>query len=255
MFDKLVESSNVKRKNPRVAYFCATAAVWMVAVTTVVAAGVFAYDARLSDQFELMTLVLPVPPPAPPQGARAHPEPRASMPPEGMVASPDVPGRIALPSGTPPSIPDITGDDLSVVGGVPGDPRGGLPTGVLGGLPASTVPTELPPPAPRPKKEEVTATQQPIQKPRISIILQGSAIRRVEPPYPPIARAIRAQGPVVVEVVVDEHGNVISARAISGHHQLRPAAEAAARQWKWNPTMLNGLAVQVVGTITFNFVL
>jgi TonB family protein len=61
-------------------------------------------------------------------------------------------------------------------------------------------------------------------------------------------------GSVVVEVVVDEKGIVLSARAISGHVLLRAAAESAARGWRWNPTILNDVPVQVVGTITFNFV-
>jgi TonB family protein len=89
----------------------------------------------------------------------------------------------------------------------------------------------------------------------VSIILQGTAVKRVEPAYPKLAVEIRTGGPVVVEVVVDETGKVISARSLSGHALLRKAAEDAARGWRWNPTRLNGVAVQVVGTITFNFVL
>jgi protein TonB len=58
---------------------------------------------------------------------------------------------------------------------------------------------------------------------------------------------------VVVEVTVDEAGSVIAARAISGHPLLKDAAVAAARGWKFSPTMLTGVAVKVIGTITFNF--
>jgi TonB family protein len=60
---------------------------------------------------------------------------------------------------------------------------------------------------------------------------------------------------VVVEVVVDRTGMVSSARALSGHALLREAAVAAALQWQWKPTLLSGVPVQVVGTITFNFTL
>ena len=84
-------------------------------------------------------------------------------------------------------------------------------------------------------------------------MLQGSATRRVEPSYPPLAKTARVSGAVVVEVTVDEAGNVISARAISGHPLLKPAAEAAARGWKFTPTQLSGVPVKVIGTITFNF--
>ena len=84
-------------------------------------------------------------------------------------------------------------------------------------------------------------------------VLQGSAVKRVEPAYPPLAKAARISGSVVVEVTVDEEGNVISARAISGHPLLKDPAVGAAREWKFNKTLLQGVAVKVIGTITFNF--
>jgi hypothetical protein len=45
-------------------------------------------------------------------------------------------------------------------------------------------------------------------------VLQGSATKRVEPAYPPLAKAAQVSGSVVVEVTADEQGKVISARAI-----------------------------------------
>ncbi|HVG21152.1 MAG TPA: TonB family protein [Blastocatellia bacterium] len=86
-------------------------------------------------------------------------------------------------------------------------------------------------------------------------LLQGSVTRRVEPVYPPLAKAAQVSGAVVVEVTLDEEGNVISARAISGHPLLKDAAVAAAREWKFSETKLRGEPVKVVGTITFNFML
>jgi TonB family protein len=83
--------------------------------------------------------------------------------------------------------------------------------------------------------------------------IQGAAIRRVEPAYPPLAKAAQVSGSVVVEVTIDEDGNVISARAISGHPLLKDAAVAAAREWKFAGTQIDGKPVKVVGTITFNF--
>ena len=83
--------------------------------------------------------------------------------------------------------------------------------------------------------------------------LQEQAITRVEPVYPPLARAARVSGPVVVEVTVDEQGDVMSARAVSGHPLLADSAVKAAKQWKFNPTELSGTRVKVIGTLTFNF--
>ena len=60
-------------------------------------------------------------------------------------------------------------------------------------------------------------------------------------------------GAVVVEVIVSETGAVESARIVSGHPLLRDAALAAAKGWVFDPTIFDGAAVKVVGTITFNF--
>jgi TonB family protein len=65
--------------------------------------------------------------------------------------------------------------------------------------------------------------------------LEQEAIKKVEPVFPPIAKAAHASGPVKVEVMIDETGRVISAHAVSGHPLLRDSAQAAARQWKFKP--------------------
>jgi TonB family protein len=84
-------------------------------------------------------------------------------------------------------------------------------------------------------------------------LLQASAVRRVEPAYPVAARNARVAGIVVVEVLVDENGNVLRAEAICGPQGLRGSSEAAARGWRFRPTALSGKPVKVTGTITFNF--
>jgi TonB family protein len=84
-------------------------------------------------------------------------------------------------------------------------------------------------------------------------VLQASATQRVEPAYPPLAKAAHISGAVVVEVTIDESGNVQSARVISGHPLLKDAAVQAAQGWKFQQTTLSGTPVKVIGTITFNF--
>jgi protein TonB len=84
-------------------------------------------------------------------------------------------------------------------------------------------------------------------------VLQNSAISRIRPIYPEAARSAHVKGPVTVEVTVDEEGNVIAARAISGPDLLKDAAVTAARGWKWMPTRMDRARVKVVGTITLNF--
>ena len=103
-----------------------------------------------------------------------------------------------------------------------------------------------PPPMPRPT---------PRSGPISGGVLNGKAISKPAPAYPPIARAAHAQGTVVVRITVDEQGNVISATPVSGHPLLQQAAANAVRQWRFSPTLLSGQPVKVSGVVTVNFTL
>lgn len=85
-------------------------------------------------------------------------------------------------------------------------------------------------------------------------VLNGKALELPKPAYPPIARAAHASGTVVVQVLIDEDGNVVSARAVSGHPLLQAASVSAARQARFKPTLLAGEPVKVTGVIEYNFV-
>jgi TonB family protein len=74
-----------------------------------------------------------------------------------------------------------------------------------------------------------------------------------EPVFPPIARHANAGGAVVVELIIDEEGNVSSARIVSGHPLLQAALLQAARSWKFNPVLIEGRAVSVKGRMTYTF--
>jgi protein TonB len=116
---------------------------------------------------------------------------------------------------------------------------------------------EPPPPPPPPPSPPPTPTPTPVPKkiPVSGGVLQGNAIRRVQPTYPPIAKAAHASGAVQVQVTISEEGQVIEAAVISGHPLLRESALQAARQWTFRPTMLSGVPVKVQGILTFNFTL
>lgn len=86
-------------------------------------------------------------------------------------------------------------------------------------------------------------------------VLNGKVVSSAAPEYPEIAKAARATGTVVVQIVIDEEGRVISASAVSGHPLLQQAAVAAVRQWRFSPTHLSGQPVKVAGVVNVNFVL
>lgn len=85
-------------------------------------------------------------------------------------------------------------------------------------------------------------------------VLNGKAIEKPAPAYPVIANtAERPEGVVVVQVMVDEEGKVINAKAVSGHPLLRQAAVEAAYKARFSPTLLSGKPVKVTGTLTYSF--
>lgn len=83
--------------------------------------------------------------------------------------------------------------------------------------------------------------------------LNGRATIIPEPVYPTAARAARARGEVAVEIKIDQAGNVVSAKAVSGKKELRQTAEEAALLTKFAPTYAAGRAVRVAGMIVYNF--
>jgi TonB family protein len=86
-------------------------------------------------------------------------------------------------------------------------------------------------------------------------VTQGMVNSKVQPIYPPDAKAARVQGSVVIAVIIGKDGNVQSERLVSGHPLLSPAAMDAVKGWKYRPYVLNGDPVEVDTQITVNFTL
>lgn len=97
-------------------------------------------------------------------------------------------------------------------------------------------------------------TPVPVRAPISGGVLNGKAVSLPQPAYPAVARAAHASGQVVVQVTVDEEGQVIDAHAVSGHPLLQQSAVQAARSAKFAPTKLSGQPVKVTGTLIYNFV-
>lgn len=85
-------------------------------------------------------------------------------------------------------------------------------------------------------------------------VTNGKAFILPQPIYPQHARAAKASGTVVVQVMIDENGNVTKAIALCGHPSLMNAAVSAAKKAKFTPTLFNGNPVKVTGTINYNFI-
>jgi protein TonB len=75
------------------------------------------------------------------------------------------------------------------------------------------------------------------------------------PVYPPLAKAARSQGVVRMEAIIAADGSIRNLRVVSGPPLLVDAALKAVEQWRYQPTLLNGVAVEVVTEIEVNFTL
>jgi protein TonB len=146
-------------------------------------------------------------------------------------------------------VPPVRAGRLTVVGSSNSDSQAAMPSGPGTGTVVTAPPVKIadePPPPPEAKPT-----------PRAPIsggVLNGKAISLPKPGYPPIAKAAHASGTVVVQVLIDENGSVVSASAVSGHPLLINAAVTAARQARFSPTKLSGQPVKVTGVIQYNFV-
>jgi TonB family protein len=83
----------------------------------------------------------------------------------------------------------------------------------------------------------------------------GALERQVQPIYPTQARTMRLQGTVVLQIVIDEVGQVRNLKTVSGDAVLAQAAIDAVRQWRYQPYRLNGQPIKMPTNITLNFTL
>ena len=78
-------------------------------------------------------------------------------------------------------------------------------------------------------------------------------IKDAKPVYPAIARSARVAGAVTIEATIGPDGKVTDAKVVRSIPLLDQAALDAVRQWEYTPTLLNGVPVPVLMTITINF--
>ena len=172
-----------------------------------------------------------------PSAGRPSGNPQAVLYP--FVAPPSIPDRIEPGNGNAvPSAPDV--GNL----GIPtrnGDPRSG--NGVERGLGDGLAMAVAPPPA------------AVVHPPRVSRIMEGNLIYRVQPDYPSLARLARIQGAVKLHAVISRQGTIENLQVVSGPPLLMKAAIDAVQRWRYRPYLLNGEPVEVETEITVNFVL
>ena len=262
MFNNLIESSShAKEFKRRGSFLLFTTATYLVLFVITGVVSIYAYDAHLEEQAEQLELLTFVPPPAPdePQPVQNTIRRSAATPANNSgqstrtvlmdsASNPNNPpkdvGTIAtsVPPATPYSVLGPTNSD-------PPAPIGSRVPATGNGGQMVSIPDDPPPPVePKPTPEVHKIL-------RVSEVLNSQARSLPKPTYPRLAIIAKMQGKVAVQVLIDETGDVVSAKAMSGPPLLIVEAQRAAMQARFSPTMINGQAVKVSGVITYNFVL
>jgi protein TonB len=208
-----------------------------------------------------ISLVSPLPPPpGPPVSAPPKMEAAAPAAAKKVVKSVEMPAPEALvmPTEIPKDIARIIEEPVEIpagiAGGVPGGVPGGAMSGALGHLLSSSaamVSAPPPPAPPPPPPPAVVAKPAPV---RVGgLIREPKLVKMVNPVYPVLAAKARVVGTVVLEATLSTEGTVEEIRVVSGHMLLVEAAIDCVRQWRYEPTLLNGNPIPIILTAKVTF--
>jgi protein TonB len=211
----------------------------------------------LGRAFLVTGLVAPGAPPAPPPpGPRVEPLPHhgASTPvsTHALIAPVNVPPVAVMIIDPPEAEPSGPGAPNGVVGAVPNGLPGSDPNSLIRNIVAMVPVVHSPEVA---NREPVKPATPPVKPPRITVVRMATPIYKVEPIYPPLAKQARVSGTVELLGVLGTDGRIHELRVLRGHPLLVGAALDAVRRWIFEPTLLNGQAVEVAAPITVNFIL
>jgi protein TonB len=240
MFDELVESSAVKKKTNK-SWAVTLSVVVQTLILLVLILIPLIYTQALPKAMLSTLLIAPPPPPPPPPPPQAAPvkviKPVARLLTQGKLMAPRaIPKDVAIfkEAELPPEPPAGSG----VIGGLGG---GDILGGLGGGSSAAAPP---PPPKAAPSRIKLGGQVQ-----------AAKIVAQPQPLYPALARQARIQGNVVLHAIIDKDGRVGQLEVVSGHPLLVQSALDAVKQWRYQPTQLNGDPVEVDTTITVSFVL
>jgi protein TonB len=237
LFEDLIDSDRVKHKTQQSKVLPISLALHVFAAAVIVIVPLLAADqlpepASAVKAFFVEPMSAPPPPPPPPP-----PAPRAAQAPK-IVPKPVTPETsFVAPVEVPQEIKPEETLDLGVEGGVAGGVEGGVPGGVVGGVVGGL--PDVPPP------QQAVRVGGQIKEPK--------KLKDVKPVYPDIARQARVQGIVILECTISPQGKVTDVKVLRSIPLLDEAAKEAVRQWVYTPTLLNGVPVPVIMTVTVNF--
>jgi len=232
MFEEMVVSTGPKRTNKP--WTVAVSMIFQVLFLAILILIPLIYTEALPKTLMSSILLAPPPPPPPPP-----PPAPAAVVKVRPVAHLMEAGKLVAPKVIPKDVKIIKEEEAppdmgaGIAGGVPGGVAGGSMGGVLGGVIGGAGGAPPPP------------------KPAVSRVRVGGAVQaaklvnRVQPLYPPLARQTRISGTVRLHAIIGKDGTVQQLTVESGHPLLVQSALDAVRQWRYQPTLLNGEPVDV----------
>ncbi|HXM98415.1 MAG TPA: energy transducer TonB [Candidatus Dormibacteraeota bacterium] len=238
MFEDLVVSSPHPTKTNKPWTVVVSMVLQILFVTVLILIPLLFTEALPKTLMATMLMAPPPPPPPPPPPAVVQVvkvKPTAHLIDAGKLTAPKViPKDIKI-------IKEEETPDMGMAGGVPGGVAGGSMGGVMGGVLGGVGGA---PPPPRPVQGRIRQGGN-VQAARL--------VNKVQPQYPPLARQTRISGTVRLHAIIGKDGGVQSLTLESGHPLLVQSALDAVRQWRYQPTLLNGEAVEVDTTIDVIF--
>jgi periplasmic protein TonB len=237
LFEDLIESDVVKHKTKQSYTLPVSIAIHALVLLFVVVVPLLTSQdlpepTSVVKAFFVEPAAAPPPPPPPPP-----PAPRQQNQPKPISTPVPTENKFQAPVETPEQVKPDEGIDLGVEGGVPGGVEGGVPGGVVGGV-VGGLPDAPPPP-------QAVRVGGQIKEPK--------KLKHVNPAYPDIAKQARVQGVVILECTISPQGKVTDVKVLRGIPLLDSAAIEAVKQWVYSPTLLNGVPVPVIMTVTVNF--
>ena len=238
LFEDLIESDVVAHKTKQSYTLPVSIAIHAVVLLVVLVVPILTSEALPEPSNAVKAFFVepaappPPPPPPPPPAPKAATQPKVEPRPVPQEAP-----KFTAPVEVPEEIKPEEGIDLGVEGGVPGGVEGGVPGGVVGGVVGGL------PDAPPPTQAVRVGGQ----------IKEPKKLKDVKTVYPDIAKQARVQGVVILECTISPQGKVTNVTVLRGIPLLDAAAIEAVKQWVYTPTLLNGVPVPVIMTVTVNF--
>ena len=237
LFEDLVDSDKVAHRTNQSLTVPISLTLHLIALLFVVVVPILTSEELPTPTAAVNAFFVEPPPPAPPPPPPPPPAPKAQITPKVQPKVIEDAPKFTAPIEVPDEIKPEEGLDLGVEGGVAGGVEGGVPGGVVGGVVGGL--PDAPP---------------PVQAVRVGgQIKEPKKLKNVPPAYPDIAKQARVQGVVILECTISPQGKVTNVTVLRGIPLLNDAAMDAVKQWVYTPTLLNGVPVPVIMTVTVNF--